>query len=69
LQLVKTQKGAQVSYSASTINGKLISSLIMYDEFSWSYVSNKWPVKLPCAYLNTQESRHTGTPLKWNKGG
>ncbi|XP_003379179.1 hypothetical protein Tsp_02848 [Trichinella spiralis] len=33
------------------------------------YVSNKWPLKLPCAYLNTQESRHTGTPLKWNKGG
>ncbi|KRZ53021.1 hypothetical protein T02_16253 [Trichinella nativa] len=31
------------------------------------YVSNKWPLKLPCAYLNTQESRHTGTPLKWNK--
>ncbi|KRX28202.1 hypothetical protein T07_12287, partial [Trichinella nelsoni] len=23
---------------------------------------------LPCAYLNTQESRHTGTSLKWNKG-
>ncbi|KRY15079.1 hypothetical protein T12_11690, partial [Trichinella patagoniensis] len=33
------------------------------------YVSNKWPLKLPCAYLNTQESRHTGTPLIWNKGG
>ncbi|KRY52521.1 hypothetical protein T03_13596 [Trichinella britovi] len=33
------------------------------------YVSNKWPLKLPCAYLNTQESRHTGTPLKWNMGG
>ncbi|KRX15736.1 hypothetical protein T07_1582, partial [Trichinella nelsoni] len=31
-------------------------------------VSNKWPLKLPCSYLNTQESRHTGTPLKWNKG-
>ncbi|KRY32323.1 hypothetical protein T01_15070 [Trichinella spiralis] len=31
------------------------------------YVSNKWSLKLPCAYLNTQESRHTGTPLKWNK--
>ncbi|KRX78231.1 hypothetical protein T06_1926, partial [Trichinella sp. T6] len=27
------------------------------------YVSNKWPLKLPCAYLNTQGSRHTGTPL------
>ncbi|KRY45044.1 hypothetical protein T03_7286, partial [Trichinella britovi] len=27
------------------------------------YVSNKWPLKFPCAYLNTQESRHTGTPL------
>ncbi|KRY05309.1 hypothetical protein T12_9103, partial [Trichinella patagoniensis] len=23
---------------------------------------------LPCAYLNTQESRHSGTPLIWNKG-
>ncbi|KRY50086.1 hypothetical protein T03_15259 [Trichinella britovi] len=33
------------------------------------YVSNKWPLKLPCAYLNTQQSRHTGTPLKWNMGG
>ncbi|KRX31199.1 hypothetical protein T05_16521, partial [Trichinella murrelli] len=33
------------------------------------YVSNKWLLKLPCAYLNTQESRHTGTPLKWNMGG
>ncbi|KRY21868.1 hypothetical protein T12_2402 [Trichinella patagoniensis] len=32
------------------------------------YVSNKWPLKLPCAYLNTQESRHSGTPLIWNKG-
>ncbi|KRX71708.1 hypothetical protein T06_14098 [Trichinella sp. T6] len=30
--------------------------------------SNKWPLKLPCAYPNTQESRNTGTPLKWNKG-
>ncbi|KRX31937.1 hypothetical protein T05_5297, partial [Trichinella murrelli] len=29
-----------------------------------AYVSNKWPLKLPCAYLNTQESRPTGTPLK-----
>ncbi|KRX14745.1 hypothetical protein T07_14624 [Trichinella nelsoni] len=26
------------------------------------YVSNKWPLKLPCAYLKTQESRNTGTP-------
>ncbi|KRY27576.1 hypothetical protein T01_8548 [Trichinella spiralis] len=33
------------------------------------YMSNKWHLKLPCAYLNTQESRHTGTPLKWNKVG
>ncbi|KRY28883.1 hypothetical protein T01_4426, partial [Trichinella spiralis] len=32
-----------------------------------AYVSNKWLLKLLCAYLNTQESRHTGTPLKWNK--
>ncbi|KRY51087.1 hypothetical protein T03_4104 [Trichinella britovi] len=28
-----------------------------------TYVSNKWLLKFPCAYLNTQESRHTGTPL------
>ncbi|KRX45339.1 hypothetical protein T05_13549, partial [Trichinella murrelli] len=33
------------------------------------YVSNKWLLKLPCAYLNTQESRHTGTPLIRIQGG
>ncbi|KRY57700.1 hypothetical protein T03_11550 [Trichinella britovi] len=27
------------------------------------YVSNKWPLKLPCAYLNTQGSSPSGTPL------
>ncbi|KRX71743.1 hypothetical protein T06_9947 [Trichinella sp. T6] len=27
------------------------------------YVSNKWPLKFPCAYLNTQGSGTTGTPL------
>ncbi|KRY14447.1 hypothetical protein T12_16257 [Trichinella patagoniensis] len=34
-----------------------------------AYVLNKWPLKLPCAYLNTQESRPTGTPLKRIQGG
>ncbi|KRX28006.1 hypothetical protein T07_2671 [Trichinella nelsoni] len=29
-----------------------------------SYVSNKWPLKLPCAYLNTQESSRTETFFK-----
>ncbi|KRY38538.1 hypothetical protein T01_10734 [Trichinella spiralis] len=29
-----------------------------------AYVSNKWPVKLPCAYLNTQGSSPSDTPLK-----
>ncbi|KRX30199.1 hypothetical protein T05_11498, partial [Trichinella murrelli] len=28
-----------------------------------TYVSNKWPLKFPCAYLNTQGSCTTGTPL------
>ncbi|KRX22409.1 hypothetical protein T07_614, partial [Trichinella nelsoni] len=28
------------------------------------YMSNKWPLKLPCAYLNTQGSSPSGTPLK-----
>ncbi|KRX11819.1 hypothetical protein T07_8564, partial [Trichinella nelsoni] len=27
-------------------------------------MSNKWPLKLPCAYLNTQGSSPSGTPLK-----
>ncbi|KRY07852.1 hypothetical protein T12_11 [Trichinella patagoniensis] len=30
-----------------------------------TYVSNKWPLKSPCAYLNTQGSSACGTPLKW----
>ncbi|KRX81778.1 hypothetical protein T06_14851 [Trichinella sp. T6] len=34
-----------------------------------AYVSNKWLLKLPCAYLNTQESRPTGTPLKRIQSG
>ncbi|KRY05989.1 hypothetical protein T12_9792, partial [Trichinella patagoniensis] len=29
-----------------------------------AYVSNKRPLKLPCAYLNTQESSRNGTFLK-----
>ncbi|KRX16265.1 hypothetical protein T07_13680 [Trichinella nelsoni] len=29
-----------------------------------AYMSNKWPLKLPCAYLNTQGSSPSGTPLK-----
>ncbi|KRX28165.1 hypothetical protein T07_3167 [Trichinella nelsoni] len=29
-----------------------------------SYMSNKWPLKLPCAYLNTQESSRIETFLK-----
>ncbi|KRX42794.1 hypothetical protein T06_14697, partial [Trichinella sp. T6] len=28
-----------------------------------AYVSNKWPLKFPCAYLNTQASCTTGIPL------
>ncbi|KRX12093.1 hypothetical protein T07_4319, partial [Trichinella nelsoni] len=28
-----------------------------------AYVSNKWPLKLPCAYLNAQETRPPGTPF------
>ncbi|KRY57152.1 hypothetical protein T03_8152 [Trichinella britovi] len=57
-------------------NGRVIWWMIKDDIRFWKvlrqinpYVSNKWPLKLPCAYLNTQESRHTGTPLKWNMGG
>ncbi|KRY13908.1 hypothetical protein T12_13614 [Trichinella patagoniensis] len=34
-----------------------------------AYMLNKWPLKLPCAYLNTQESRPTGTPLKRIQSG
>ncbi|KRY02713.1 hypothetical protein T03_6469, partial [Trichinella britovi] len=34
-----------------------------------AYVSNKWPLKLPCADHNTQESRPTGTPLKRIQSG
>ncbi|KRY21211.1 hypothetical protein T12_16444 [Trichinella patagoniensis] len=34
-----------------------------------AYVSNKWPLKLPCAYLNTQGSCTTGTPLIRTQGG
>ncbi|KRX50729.1 hypothetical protein T05_117, partial [Trichinella murrelli] len=34
-----------------------------------AYVSNKWPLKFPCAYLNTQESRPTGTPFKRIQSG
>ncbi|KRX36252.1 hypothetical protein T05_185, partial [Trichinella murrelli] len=33
------------------------------------YVSNKWPLKLACAYLNTQGSCTTGTPLIRIQGG
>ncbi|KRX78044.1 hypothetical protein T06_9056 [Trichinella sp. T6] len=29
-----------------------------------AYVSNKWPVKLPAAYLNTQGSSPSGTSFK-----
>ncbi|KRY10704.1 hypothetical protein T12_2968 [Trichinella patagoniensis] len=29
-----------------------------------AFMSNKWPLKLPCAYLNTQGSSPSGTPLK-----
>ncbi|KRX54296.1 hypothetical protein T09_13326 [Trichinella sp. T9] len=28
-----------------------------------AYLSNKWPLKLPCAYLNTQGSSPSDTPL------
>ncbi|KRX47586.1 hypothetical protein T05_5527 [Trichinella murrelli] len=34
---------------------------------SWqtnAYVSNKWSLKLPCAYLNTQENSPLESPLK-----
>ncbi|KRX40984.1 hypothetical protein T05_5072 [Trichinella murrelli] len=34
-----------------------------------AYVSNKWPLKLPCAYLNTQESGSFENPLKRIGGG
>ncbi|KRX24160.1 hypothetical protein T07_15155 [Trichinella nelsoni] len=29
-----------------------------------AYVSNKWPLNLPCAYLNTQGRSPSETPLK-----
>ncbi|KRY16235.1 hypothetical protein T12_7354 [Trichinella patagoniensis] len=29
-----------------------------------AYVSNKWPLKLPCAYLNTQGHSPSEIPLK-----
>ncbi|KRX31780.1 hypothetical protein T06_8301 [Trichinella sp. T6] len=34
-----------------------------------AYVSSKWPLKFPCAYLNTQGSCTTGTPLIRIQGG
>ncbi|KRY32700.1 hypothetical protein T01_4465 [Trichinella spiralis] len=34
-----------------------------------AYVSNKWPPKLPCAYLNTQGSGPFENPLKRIDGG
>ncbi|KRX31759.1 hypothetical protein T05_6228 [Trichinella murrelli] len=34
-----------------------------------AYVSNKWPLKLPCAYLNTQGSGPFGNRLKRIGGG
>ncbi|KRX33234.1 hypothetical protein T06_3481, partial [Trichinella sp. T6] len=34
-----------------------------------AYVSNKWPLKFPRAYLNTQGSCTTGTPLIRIQGG
>ncbi|KRX84988.1 hypothetical protein T06_9275, partial [Trichinella sp. T6] len=30
---------------------------------------NKWPLKFACAYLNTQESSPSGTPLKRHQDG
>ncbi|KRY03855.1 hypothetical protein T01_3624, partial [Trichinella spiralis] len=32
-------------------------------------MSNKWPLKLPCAYLNTQGSSPSGSPFKWIDDG
>ncbi|KRY52293.1 hypothetical protein T03_11149 [Trichinella britovi] len=34
-----------------------------------AYMSNKWPLKLSGAYLNTQGSSPSGTPLKWIDNG
>ncbi|KRX63220.1 hypothetical protein T09_619 [Trichinella sp. T9] len=34
-----------------------------------AYVLNKWRLKFPCAYLNTQGSCTTGTPVIRNQGG
>ncbi|KRZ97536.1 hypothetical protein T08_2664 [Trichinella sp. T8] len=34
-----------------------------------AYVSNKWPLKLPCAYLNTQGSGPFENRLKRIGGG
>ncbi|KRY33580.1 hypothetical protein T01_7774, partial [Trichinella spiralis] len=31
---------------------------------TYLYLLNKWPLKFACAYLNTQESSPSGTPLK-----
>ncbi|KRY21241.1 hypothetical protein T12_1416, partial [Trichinella patagoniensis] len=33
------------------------------------YLLNKWPLKFACAYLNTQRSCTTGTPLIRTQGG
>ncbi|KRX31301.1 hypothetical protein T05_15050, partial [Trichinella murrelli] len=53
-----------------------ISRQIGFHETFWkvpwqtnAYVSNKWPLKLPCAYLNTQGSGPFGNRLKRIGGG
>ncbi|KRX80759.1 hypothetical protein T06_3702 [Trichinella sp. T6] len=52
------------------ISNKLKKVVSLQFEMFWkvlrhinAYVSNKWPLKFPCAYLNTQGSCTTGTPL------
>ncbi|KRX25273.1 hypothetical protein T07_41 [Trichinella nelsoni] len=39
------------------------------DQFHGKLTRTCWPLKFACAYLNTQESSPSGTPLKWLQDG
>ncbi|KRY59005.1 hypothetical protein T03_14002 [Trichinella britovi] len=58
------------------ISNKLKNVVSIRVEMFWkvprqtnAYVSNKWPLKLPCAYLNTQGSGPFENRLKRIGGG
>ncbi|KRY34453.1 hypothetical protein T01_9955 [Trichinella spiralis] len=63
--------GKSIFLHFRSISNKLIKVVSKWVEMFWkvlrqtnAYVSNKWPLKLPCAYLNTQGSSPSETPLK-----